>query len=145
MIVLIQRVSQARVEIDRQCIAHIENGILALIAIQPGDNSEVIQRGVNRVLNYRIFADHQGKMNLSLIDTQGGLLMVPQFTLLANTNKGNRPGFGNNVPPDVGEQCFNEAVAYARLQYPGTQHGQFGADMQVSLTNDGPVTFWLEV
>ncbi len=145
MIILIQRVAQAKVEVDRQSIAHIGRGILALVAIQPGDNAEIVQRGVNRVLNYRIFADHQGKMNLSLMDTRGELLMVPQFTLLANTNKGNRPGFGNNVPPDVGEHYFNEAVAYARQQYADIQQGQFGADMQVSLTNDGPVTFWLEV
>ncbi len=145
MIALIQRVSSGQVHVDQKCIAKIESGIVALVAVQSGDTLETIKRLLQRVLNYRIFSDEAGKMNLSLVDVEGGLLLVPQFTLLADTNKGNRPSFSNNVPVKEGKQCFEALLDYAKQEYANVQHGQFGADMQVSLTNDGPVTFWLEV
>lgn len=145
MIALIQRVSSGQVDVEQKCIAKIETGIVALVAVQSGDSAETIKRIFERILNYRIFSDEAGKMNLSLADVEGGLILVPQFTLLADTNKGNRPSFSNNVPVEEGKQCFEALLAYAKQEYANVQHGQFGANMQVSLTNDGPVTFWLEV
>ena len=144
MIALIQRVSCGRVDVDNQCIASIQRGIVALVAVQKEDTSETIKRLLNRIINYRIFPDEAGKMNLSLVDIKGELILVPQFTLVADTKKGNRPSFSNNVTAEVGKQRFEELVAYAQ-QHIDVHQGQFGADMQVSLTNDGPVTFWLEV
>ena len=99
---------------------------------------------VNRIMNYRIFPDNAGKMNLSLMNVGGGVLFVPQFTLIAETNRGNRPSFGKNVSSEVGQKMFTQLLDYAKTQYNNVQHGVFGADMQVSLVNDGPVTFWLE-
>ena len=145
MIALIQRVASGRVEIDGKIVAEINNGIVALIAVQSGDSSKIIQRIVNRLINYRIFPDEAGIMNLSLVDIQGELILVPQFTLLADTKKVNRPSFSDNVPVEIGKQHFEEAVTYAKQQFSNVQQGQFGEDMQVTLTNDGPVTFWLEV
>ena len=145
MIALLQRVSAARVDIDQHCVAKIEQGLLVLVAVQVDDTPVQIERCCERVLNYRVFEDEQGKMNKSLRDIQAGLLLVPQFTLLANTNKGNRPSFSHNVSAQTGQQYFQHLIDYAQKHHPYVQQGHFGADMQVSLTNDGPATFWLEV
>lgn len=145
MIALIQRVSSGRVEVNKQSIANIGRGIVALVAVQASDSSETVDRLLKRVLNYRIFPDEAGKMNLSLVDVKGGLILVPQFTLLADTKKGNRPSFSRNVPEEIGKKYFAELIELAKQNYPHVEHGQFGEDMQVSLTNDGPVTFWIEV
>ncbi len=145
MIGLIQRVSAGQVDVNHCCIAKIDQGIVALVAVQQEDTVEKGKRLFERILNYRIFPDSAGKMNLSLADVQGGLILVPQFTLMADTARGNRPSFGNNVAVEVGKQRFEELLSYAKTHYNQIQHGQFGADMQVTLTNDGPVTFWLEV
>lgn len=143
MITIIQRVLWAKVEIKGQLVGHIERGILALLAIEKNDTPESVQRLTERVLNYRIFPDQSGRMNLSLIDIQGELLMVPQFTLAADTEKGNRPSFGPAANPEQGSELFDMAVAFARSKLESVQQGQFGTDMQVSLLNDGPVTFQL--
>ncbi|MEM8843665.1 MAG: D-aminoacyl-tRNA deacylase [Pseudomonadota bacterium] len=144
MIALIQRVSSAQVIIEGSVVASIETGALALVAVQQDDSQKQVERMVNRIMNYRIFPDNAGKMNLSLIDVEGGLLFVPQFTLIADTTRGNRPSFSKNVSPELGQQMFKQLLEYAKTQYCHVQHGVFGADMQVSLVNDGPVTFWLE-
>lgn len=144
MIALIQRVSEAHVNIGQQTVASIETGILVLVAIQAEDTSKQIERMADRVMNYRIFPDNAGKMNLSLVDVGGGVLFVPQFTLIADTRRGNRPSFGKNINPETGQQLFKQLLDYSKSQYNNVQHGEFGADMQVSLVNDGPVTFWLE-
>ena len=144
MIALIQRVSEAHVSIGQQTVASIETGILVLVAIQAEDTSKQIERMADRVMNYRIFPDNAGKMNLSLVDVGGGVLFVPQFTLIADTRRGNRPSFGKNINPETGQQLFKQLLDYSNSQYNNVQHGEFGADMQVSLVNDGPVTFWLE-
>jgi D-tyrosyl-tRNA(Tyr) deacylase len=144
MIALVQRASRAQVDINHKTVARIDAGILALVAIQSEDTARQIERMANRVMNYRIFPDNAGKMNLSLMDVKGGLLFVPQFTLIADTKRGNRPSFGKNVSSEVGEQLFKQLIDYSKTQYNNVQHGVFGADMQVSLVNDGPVTFWLE-
>jgi D-tyrosyl-tRNA(Tyr) deacylase len=144
MIALIQRVSEAHVRIGQQTVASIETGILVLVAIQAEDTSKQIERMADRVMNYRIFPDNAGKMNLSLVDVGGGVLFVPQFTLIADTRRGNRPSFGKNINPETGQQLFKQLLDYSKSQYDNVQHGEFGADMQVSLVNDGPVTFWLE-
>jgi D-tyrosyl-tRNA(Tyr) deacylase len=144
MISLLQRVRQARVEVDQQIIGQIDQGLLVLCGFQPEDNEKKIQRMLERVLNYRVFADEQGKMNLSLKDIDGGLLLVPQFTLAADTRKGRRPSFTSAAAPDEGEQWFNYLVEQAQNDFANVQQGAFGADMQVFLQNDGPVTFWLD-
>ena len=130
--------------IGQQTVASIETGILVLVAIQAEDTSKQIERMADRVMNYRIFPDNAGKMNLSLVDVGGGVLFVPQFTLIADTRRGNRPSFGKNINPETGQQLFKQLLDYSKSQYNNVQHGEFGADMQVSLVNDGPVTFWLE-
>jgi D-tyrosyl-tRNA(Tyr) deacylase len=145
MIGLIQRVSVGQVSINNQLVASIDTGIIALVAVQSGDTFEKCQRIFERILNYRIFPDNADKMNLSLLDINGGLIIVPQFTLVADTTRGNRPSFGKNVSAEVGKQFFEQLIAHAKKEYNNVQHGVFGADMQVTLTNDGPVTFWLEV
>ena len=144
MIALIQRVTTAQIEIHHKTVASIEHGILALVAIQAEDTARQIERMADRVMNYRIFPDNAGKMNLSLMDVKGGVLFVPQFTLIADTKRGNRPSFGKNVSLEAGQQLFKQLIDYSKTQYNNVQHGVFGADMQVSLVNDGPVTFWLE-
>ena len=144
MIALIQRVSSAHIDIEGETLARIGTGVLALVAIQANDTPVQIERMANRIMNYRIFPDNAGKMNLSLMDTGGGVLFVPQFTLIAETNRGNRPSFGKNVSSEVGQKMFTQLLDYAKTQYNNVQHGVFGADMQISLVNDGPVTFWLE-
>ena len=145
MIGLIQRVAEARVEVDNKTAARIDRGILALIGVEKQDESATARRLAQRIIQYRIFADADGKMNLSLQDTGGELLLVPQFTLPADTRKGNRPSFSSAAPPETGERLFLELADYGARGSNNVQTGMFGANMQVSLTNDGPVTFWLQV
>lgn len=145
MIALIQRVKTGRVDVHGQTIGSIEGGLVALIGVSRGDTEQQAKRLVQRLLNYRVFSDEQGRMNLSVVDVSGGLLLVPQFTLAADTSKGNRPGFSTAAEPAIGQALFEYAVDEARGVLPDVQTGQFGADMQVALINDGPVTFWLEV
>lgn len=145
MIGLLQRVSEAEVRIDGELVGAIGAGLLVLVGFQRDDRDDRLPRFVERLLNYRVFGDDQGRMNRSLRDTGGGLLLVPQFTLAADTNSGNRPSFTPAAPPEEGQRLFENLVGLARDQWPRTQTGRFGADMQVSLINDGPVTFWLEV
>lgn len=145
MIALLQRVSSASVHVADQCVAAIDGGLLALIGVQPADDLNTAKRLLERLLAYRVFADPQDRMNLSLRDTGGGLLLVPQFTLAADTRKGNRPGFSTAAPPEQAEALFQQLCVLANAAYPGTQCGRFGAHMKVSLINDGPVTFWLQV
>jgi D-tyrosyl-tRNA(Tyr) deacylase len=144
MIALIQRVSAARVEVDAQTIGAIGAGLLALVAVQPCDGEVQAQRLLERLLGYRVFADAQGRMNHSLADTGGGLLLVPQFTLAADTRSGMRPGFSTAATPAQAEHGFSRLVELARMRHAGVEIGRFGAHMVVHLSNDGPVTFWLE-
>jgi D-tyrosyl-tRNA(Tyr) deacylase len=145
VIALVQRVSEARVVVDGAVTGEIGPGILALVGVEKGDQETQARRLLERVLGYRIFPDAAGKMNLSLADTAGDLLLVPQFTLAADTHKGTRPSFSSAAPPDEGEKLFDLFVALALAQHPTVETGRFGADMKVSLLNDGPVTFWLQV
>jgi D-tyrosyl-tRNA(Tyr) deacylase len=145
MIGLLQRVSSASVTINNQTTAQIEQGLLVLIGIEKQDSKSQTDRLIDRLLGYRIFSDQDGKMNLSLTDIQGDLLLVPQFTLPADTQKGTRPSFSSAASPHLGEQLFDYLLTQAKKKYPNVASGQFGADMQVTLTNDGPVTFWLQV
>jgi len=145
MIALLQRVSQAKVEVDGANIGEIALGLMVLMCAERGDSEAQADRLLERVLGYRVFADAQGKMNLSLRDVRGGLLLVPQFTLAADTRTGARPSFTPAAPPAEGERLFDYALARARASYALVQAGRFGAHMQVSLTNDGPVTIWLRV
>jgi D-aminoacyl-tRNA deacylase len=144
MIALIQRVSEAQVRVGGELAAAIDRGVLALIGVQRGDNAESGVRLLERILAYRIFADDEGRMNLSLRAAGGGLLLVPQFTLAADTHKGTRAGFSTAAEPAEAERLFTELLARARELYAPVSAGVFGAHMQVSLVNDGPVTFWLE-
>jgi D-aminoacyl-tRNA deacylase len=143
VIALIQRVSQASVTVESRTVGDIGPGILALIGIERGDAAAQSARLLERVLTYRIFEDEAGRMNLSLTDTGGGLLLVPQFTLAADTHKGTRPGFSTAEAPAVARTMFGQLVAAARERHGRVACGEFGAHMQVSLVNDGPVTFWL--
>ena len=145
MIALLQRVTQARVEVAGRCIARIDAGLLSFIGVERGDSEREAERLLERLLTYRVFADSDGRMNLSLADTGGGLLLVPQFTLAADTHKGARPSFTPAAPPALGRQLFTYFCAAAQRCHDTVQLGQFGADMQVTLTNDGPVSFWLQV
>jgi D-aminoacyl-tRNA deacylase len=144
MIALIQRVSRAEVRVEERITGAIDAGILALIGIKRGDDSNSANRLLERILTYRIFPDSEGKMNLSLRDIRGGLLLVPQFTLAADTQKGTRAGFSTAVPQEQALHLFDYMVGRARAAHSPTATGEFGAYMHVSLTNDGPVTFWLE-
>ena len=144
MIALIQRVTQAAVHIGGQEVARIGPGIAALIGVLPADREADAEALLARVLAYRIFSDETGRMNRSLRDTGGGLLLVPQFTLAADTRKGLRPGFSGAAPPALGERLFEHLSATAIKTLGEVQRGVFGADMQLSLTNDGPATFWLQ-
>jgi D-tyrosyl-tRNA(Tyr) deacylase len=144
MIALIQRVSEARVEVGTRTVGAIEAGLLALVAVQPGDGEAQARRLLERLLGYRVFADGEGRMNRSLADTGGGLLLVSQFTLAADTRSGMRPGFSTAAPPDEAERWFNHLVDRARERHARVEIGHFGAHMKVHLVNDGPVTFWLE-
>ena len=145
MIGLLQRVSQAKVEVDGASVGAIGAGLMVLICAERGDGEAEADRLLERLLGYRVFADAEGKMNLSLRDVQGGLLLVPQFTLAADTHKGTRPSFTPAAAPAEGERLFDYLVARARAAHPAVATGRFGAHMQVSLTNDGPVTIWLRV
>lgn len=145
MIALIQRVSSARVEVDGTTVGAIGAGLLALVAVQPGDGEAQTARLLQRLLGYRVFADAAGRMNLSLTDTAGGLLLVSQFTLAADTASGMRPSFTTAAAPDQAQHWFSRLVDLARQTHPGVETGRFGAHMQVHLVNDGPVTFRLEV
>jgi len=144
MLTIIQRVTQAQVVVDNITLGKINQGIMALVAIEKEDTEKQAKRLLERILNYRIFADENDKMNLSLRDIQGGLLIIPQFTLAANTQSGNRPSFSTAASPEKGLSLYKHFSALALQTYPSTQFGQFGADMKVSLTNDGPVTFTLK-
>ncbi|WP_166211343.1 D-aminoacyl-tRNA deacylase [Cognatiluteimonas telluris] len=144
MLILIQRVTQARVEIDDDCVGAIGPGLLALVGVEAADDDTRIARMAQRLLGYRVFADAQGRMNLSLADTGGGLLLVSQFTLAADTGSGLRPGFSTAAPPGKAEPLFDALVAACREHHAGgVETGRFGAHMVVSLVNDGPVTFLL--
>jgi len=145
MIALIQRVTQANVSVNGIQIGTIERGIMALIAVEKQDSEKSTQRLFERIVSYRIFPDAEDRMNLNLQAVQGGLLLIPQFTLAADTNSGNRPSFTPAASPEKGEELFNYFVSYAKNNFPNIQTGQFGADMQVALINDGPVTFTLKV
>ncbi len=144
MLTIIQRVTQAQVVVDGITLGKINQGILALVAIEKEDNEKAANRLLERILNYRIFADENDRMNLSLLDIRGDLLIVPQFTLAANTQSGNRPSFSSAATPELGLTLFNYFADLAKTKHPASQFGQFGADMKVSLTNDGPVTFTLQ-
>ena len=142
---LIQRVSQAHVVVDGKVIGQINKGIVLLLGVEKDDDFAAADKLLNKVSGYRIFADADGKMNLSLKDTTGDLLVVSQFTLAANTNKGMRPSFSSAADPALGEQLYNYFVEQAKETLSHVQTGQFGADMAVHLVNDGPVTFQLAV
>jgi len=144
MIALIQRVSTASVSIADEPVGTIGRGLLALIGVQPTDDEQSTVRLLERLLAYRVFPDDLGRMNRSLQDIQGGLLLVPQFTLAADTRKGNRPSFGTAAAPEVAKRLFEQLCASAQQRHPVVATGRFGADMQVALVNDGPVTFWLQ-
>ena len=145
MIGLLQRVTHAWVEVAGQRIAQIDRGLLVLVGVEPEDGEPQLQRLLERLLAYRVFPDDQGRMNRSLTEVGGGLLLVPQFTLAADTTSGNRPGFSTAAPPAQGQRLFEALVARARSVHEPVAAGRFGADMQVGLINDGPVTFWLHV
>ena len=144
MIALIQRVARADVQVDSQTVGVIGRGVLALIGVRRGDDALAADRLLERVLTYRIFPDEQGRMNLSLRDIGGGLLLVPQFTLAADTQKGTRAGFSTAAAPEEARRLFTHLLERARAEHHPVEAGAFGANMQVSLVNDGPVTFWLE-
>jgi D-aminoacyl-tRNA deacylase len=144
MIGLIQRVSRADVQVDSETTGAIGRGVLALIGVRRGDDTVTADRLLERLLTYRIFPDEQGKMNLSLRDIQGGLLLVPQFTLAADTHKGTRAGFSTAAVPEEARRLFAYLLERAQATHVPVAAGVFGANMQVSLVNDGPVTFWLE-
>jgi D-tyrosyl-tRNA(Tyr) deacylase len=145
VISLIQRVEHARVEIGGETVGAIGPGLLALVGVQPRDGPDAPARMLARLLDYRVFADAAGRMNLSLRQTGGGLLLVPQFTLAADTRAGLRPSFSTAAPPDLGQARFQALVELARQGHGEVACGRFGADMRVGLVNSGPVTFWLEV
>lgn len=144
MICLIQRVTQAKVEVNQKIISQTGSGLVVLTAFQPNDNFQNINKMVHKLLHYRLFADENDKMNLNIQQVNGSLLLVPQFTLAANTLKGLRPSFSSSAKPNIATLLFDEFVDKMRGSPLLIETGEFGADMQVTLTNDGPVTFWLE-
>ncbi|NIL94018.1 MAG: D-tyrosyl-tRNA(Tyr) deacylase [Woeseiaceae bacterium] len=144
MIALIQRVSSASVSVDGESIGKIGRGLLALVAVHRDDGEPDIARLAERILTYRVFPDAEDRMNRSLVDEDCDLLLVPQFTLAADTKKGARASFTRAAPPEMGEDYFNRLVDACRERLETVETGRFGANMQVTLTNDGPVTFWLE-
>ena len=145
MKLLIQRVTEARVEVEGEVVGRIGQGLLALVGIEPQDDQATLSRALHKLLNYRVFSDEAGKMNRSLTDMQGGLLLVSQFTLAADTKSGMRPSFSSAAPPSQGAALFDGLVEMAKARHPQVATGRFGANMQVHLVNDGPVTFLLEV
>ncbi|HRD66748.1 MAG TPA: D-aminoacyl-tRNA deacylase [Candidatus Competibacter sp.] len=144
MIGLLQRVGVARVEVEGEVVGAIETGLLVLVGVERGDTEAQADRLLERLLGYRVFADAEGKMNWSVRDIGGGLLLVPQFTLAADTRKGMRPSFTPAASPSEGERLFDYLAGRARQRHSPVATGRFGAHMQVGLTNDGPVTFWLQ-
>jgi D-aminoacyl-tRNA deacylase len=145
MIGLLQRVSEGRVTIDGETAGEIGRGLVVLVGVEREDSEASAERLLQRLLGYRVFPDESGRMNLSLKDIDGGLLLVPQFTLAADTRKGTRAGFSSAADPAVGERLYSHLLVQARNHYSPVASGVFGADMQVALINDGPVTFWLQV
>ena len=145
MIGLLQRVSSAQVKVAGETIGAIDRGLVVLVGVERRDGEAQADRLLERLLGYRVFSDEDAKMNLSVRDIDGGLLLVPQFTLAADTRKGMRPSFTPAAPPEQGQRLFDYLVTQARAAHPRLAAGRFGADMQVSLINDGPVTFWLRV
>ena len=144
MIALLQRVRHASMVVDGATIGAIQTGLMVLVCAERNDTEKDAEQLLTKLLSYRVFADDAGKMNRSVTDVRGGLLLVPQFTLAADTQSGTRPSFTPAAPPELGKQLFDHFVAQARSKHAMVETGQFGADMQVSLTNDGPVTFWLQ-
>lgn len=144
MIALIQRVSSASVSVDSQTVGAIDNGLLVLLGVEAGDNKATADKLLRKVLGYRVFSDADGKMNLNVAQVGGSLLVVSQFTLAADTSSGLRPGFSKGASPKEAEHWYEYFISAAQQQGIATQAGQFAADMQVSLVNDGPVTFWLQ-
>jgi D-tyrosyl-tRNA(Tyr) deacylase len=144
MISIIQRVTTSKVSVDGETIGAIGRGIMALVAVEPNDDEKSAERLLERILNYRIFPDAEGRMNLALTHIGGGLLLIPQFTLAADTRKGSRPSFSGAAPPEHGKRLFDFLASRAKAIYPHVECGRFGADMQVFLINDGPVTFTLK-
>jgi len=144
MIALLQRVSHAQVVVDGTTVGAIGAGLMVLLCAERGDSEKEADTLLSKLLSYRVFSDDAGKMNRSVSDTQGGLLLVPQFTLAADTNSGTRPSFTPAAAPDLAKNLFDYVVRQARSKHAQVETGQFGADMKVTLTNDGPVTFWLE-
>ena len=144
MITLLQRVSEARVEVSGEVVGAIQQGILVFVGVEAEDTEETAQRLVERLLNYRVFSDDAGKMNLSVRDVSGGLLLVSQFTLAADTRKGRRPSFTSAAPPEHGRRIFDHMLSFANSVHEPVATGRFGADMQVHLINDGPVTILLD-
>jgi D-tyrosyl-tRNA(Tyr) deacylase len=145
MIALLQRVTEASVVVDGERIGAIDAGLMVLVCAEKGDTEREADALLTKLLGYRVFSDAAGKMNLSVTDVQGGLLLVPQFTLAADTNSGTRPSFTPAAAPADGKRLFDHVVRQAKSRHATVETGQFGADMKVSLTNDGPVTFWLQV
>lgn len=143
MIGLLQRVTHASVHVDGEMVGAIDRGLLVLVGVEQGDDESTTEKLLRRLLTYRVFSDDEGRMNRSLSDIAGGLLLVPQFTLAADTRKGARPSFSSAAVPEQGRLLFDYLVQLARATHPIVATGRFGANMQVSLTNDGPVTFWL--
>jgi D-aminoacyl-tRNA deacylase len=144
VIALIQRVSEAQVRVNGEVVGAIGRGVLALIGVRRDDNDESVGRLLERLLTYRVFPDAEGKMNLSLREVRGGLLLVPQFTLAADTRKGTRAGFSTAAEPEHAQSLYAQLVQRAKEGYAPVSSGVFGAHMQVALVNDGPVTFWLD-
>jgi D-tyrosyl-tRNA(Tyr) deacylase len=145
MIGLIQRVTQAKVLVEGESVGMINQGILLLLGIEKHDNGKSIEKLARKVCNYRIFSDTDGKMNLSLLDISGELLVVSQFTLVAQTDKGNRPGFSGGASPQDGKRIYEDFIEHINSQYMECQTGSYGEDMKVELTNDGPATFYFKV
>jgi len=145
MIALLQRVTQAAVVVDGVTVGAIKAGLMVLVCAERGDTDKEAQALLTKLLAYRVFSDAAGKMNRSVVDVEGGLLLVPQFTLAADTQSGTRPSFTPAAAPEEGRRLFDYFVAQARSKHAQVETGQFGANMQVALTNDGPVTFWLQV
>ena len=144
MIGLLQRVSHAEVAVDGEIVGRIGRGLMTLVAVHRDDTAEDVARLAQRLLGYRVFPDEEGRMNLSVSDIEGGLLLVPQFTLTADTKKGTRASFTRGAAPDKASAHFDELVSICRRDLETVETGRFGANMQVTLTNDGPVTFWLD-
>jgi D-tyrosyl-tRNA(Tyr) deacylase len=145
MIGLLQRVTHASVVVEGETVGAIGKGVMVLVCAERGDTEKEAEMLLAKLLSYRVFSDEQGKMNRSVADVEGGLLLVPQFTLAADTQSGTRPSFTPAASPEDGRRLFDHFVAQARTRHATVETGQFGANMQVSLTNDGPVTFWLQI